>query len=149
MKALNINKLYLPALTNIQIINSHFIERWHYRMLNDSKRNFAFKKAIGYRICQGYKTMLDIGCGSLILRSIINEKCFDIYLSLLTNHKMLSCYSLYAVEYPVNKIYACDYSRIMSKIASEVSTRNNMGSLIKILNINSNDLFIPDNIDER
>lgn len=46
-------------------------------------------------------------------------------------------------------MYACDYSQIMTKIASEVSTRNNMGSLIKIFNKNSNDLFIPDNIDER
>lgn len=86
MKALNINKFYLPALTNIQIINSHFIERWHYRMLNDSKRNFAFKKAIGYRICQGYKTMLDIGCGSLILRSMTKEIFFGIILAVILNY---------------------------------------------------------------
>lgn len=79
MKALGINKFYLPALTNIQIINSHFVERWHYRMLNDSKRNLAYKKAISDRINQGYKTVLDIGCGSLLLRSTIiicNQKYF-------------------------------------------------------------------------
>lgn len=68
MKALDINKLYLPAITNIQIVNSRSVERWHYRMLNDSKRNLAYKKAIGDRINQGRKTVLDIGCGSLILR---------------------------------------------------------------------------------
>lgn len=68
MKALNINKLYLPALTNIQILHSHSIERWHYRMLNDSKRNLAYKRAICDRLSQGYRTVLDIGCGSLILR---------------------------------------------------------------------------------
>ncbi|XP_025198739.1 protein arginine N-methyltransferase 9-like [Melanaphis sacchari] len=124
MKALDINEFYLPAITNIQIVNSRFVERWHYRMLNDSKRNLAYKKAIGNRINQGHKTVLDIGCGSLIL-------------------------SLYAAEYPVDRIYACDYSKIMSKIASEVLTRNNLHNLIKIFNMNSNDLCIPDNIDER
>lgn len=66
MKALDINKFYLPAITNIQIVNSRFIERWHYRMLNDSKRNLAYKTAIGNRISQGHKTILDIGCGSII-----------------------------------------------------------------------------------
>ncbi|XP_025415631.1 protein arginine N-methyltransferase 9-like [Sipha flava] len=124
MKSLDINKFYLPALTNIQIVHSHFVERWHYRMLNDSKRNFAYKKAISNRINEGYKTVLDIGCGSLIL-------------------------SLYAAENPVDKIYACDYSQTMIKIASEVLVRNKMNHLIKIFNMNSKDLCIPDSIEKR
>lgn len=65
---MNINKCYLPALNNIEILHCHFVDRWHYRMLNDSKRNLAYKKAIHERISQGYKTVLDIGCGTLILR---------------------------------------------------------------------------------
>lgn len=42
MKALDINQFYLPAITNIQIVNSRFVERWHFRMLNDLKRNLAY-----------------------------------------------------------------------------------------------------------
>lgn len=57
--------------------------------------------------------------------------------------------SLYAAEYPVDRIYACDYSEIMSNIASEVLTQNSLHNLIKIFNMNSNDMCIPDNIDER
>ncbi|KAF0752845.1 protein arginine N-methyltransferase 9-like, partial [Aphis craccivora] len=32
MKALDINQFYLPAITNIQIVNSRFVERWHFRI---------------------------------------------------------------------------------------------------------------------
>lgn len=67
-KALAINSQYLPALTNLQIVKSNYIERWHYRMLNDSKRNLAYKQAIGCRIREGYNQVLDIGSGTLILR---------------------------------------------------------------------------------
>lgn len=116
-------------------------------MLNDSKRNFAYKKAISNRINEGHKTILDIGCGSLILRSIDINNFIFILISKLNLIKYY--YSLYAAEYAVDKIYACDYSQIMSKIASEVLVRNNMNCLIEIFNMNSKDLCIPDSIDKR
>jgi len=37
--------------------------------------------------------------------------------------------SLYTAEYPVDRIYACDYFKIMSNIASEVLTQNNLHKL--------------------
>lgn len=37
----------------------------------------------------------------------------------------------------------------MSKIALEVLTQNKMENVIKLFNMNSNDLNIPDHIDER
>ncbi|XP_050422220.1 protein arginine N-methyltransferase 9-like [Adelges cooleyi] len=123
-KALAINSQYLPALTNLQIVKSNYIERWHYRMLNDSKRNLAYKQAIGCRIREGYNQVLDIGSGTLIL-------------------------SMYAAEYHPEKIYSCDYSPIMSKIASEVMVLNKMENSIKLFNINSNQISIPEHIEER
>lgn len=56
---------------------------------------------------------------------------------------------MYAAEYHPEKIYSCDYSPIMSKIASEVMVLNKMENSIKLFNINSNQISIPEHIEER
>ncbi|XP_050541223.1 protein arginine N-methyltransferase 9-like isoform X2 [Daktulosphaira vitifoliae] len=93
-------------------------------MLNDSIRNLAYRNAIHCKILEGYDKILDIGCGTLIL-------------------------SLFASELTPKKIYSCDYSPTMLNIASEVMILNKKEKCIKLFNMNSNQLSIPEHIDER
>ena len=53
-----------------QIINT-CIPRWHYRMLNDAKRNASYFEALRKSVTKnGCKDVLDIGAGSGILRYV-------------------------------------------------------------------------------
>lgn len=69
-KAWNINNNYLPAYLNIQATNSLLVERWHFRMLNDSTRNKSYNDAIIKKVQGGCKSVLDIGSGTGILRLV-------------------------------------------------------------------------------
>eukprot|EP00112_Aurelia_sp_Birch-Aquarium-sp1_P024802 Seg8.5 transcript_id=Seg8.5/GoldUCD/mRNA.D3Y31 product="Protein arginine N-methyltransferase 9" protein_id=Seg8.5/GoldUCD/D3Y31 len=54
---------------DIEQICNKCIPRWHFRMLNDVKRNKLFFAAIEKAIMNGYKKdVVDIGCGTGILR---------------------------------------------------------------------------------
>ena len=46
--------------------------RWHYIMINDIKRNSAFKEAIDIAVGRGHDSVLDIGSGSGLLRSVLS-----------------------------------------------------------------------------
>lgn len=99
------------------------VDRWHFTMLNDRRRNNAFEQAIRKRIHQGYNTVLDVGTGTGLL-------------------------SLYAKDAGAMKIYACECSEIMSRIAKEVFESNN-ASDIKLIPKLSFDLKVPTDIPER
>jgi type II protein arginine methyltransferase len=67
-KSLFVNPNYLAARDNLENVCSHLVERWHFSMLNDKRRNVAFKFAIDKAVKCGYNTVLDIGTGTGILR---------------------------------------------------------------------------------
>lgn len=67
-QSLEVDKDYLPAYRNLQNVCNLLIERWHFRMLNDSYRNEAFKEAIFKKVRQGFNSVLDIGTGTGLLR---------------------------------------------------------------------------------
>jgi len=67
-QSLAINPDYLAARCNFENICCHLVERWHFSMLNDKRRNIAYKFAIQKAIKSGYNTVLDIGTGTGILR---------------------------------------------------------------------------------
>lgn len=69
-EALKRNKNYFPAFQSLCTTYCTLIERWHYRMLNDSYRNEAYKEAIFKKIRQGFDTVLDIGTGTGLFRYI-------------------------------------------------------------------------------
>ena len=58
----------LDLVEDIEQICNKCIPRWHFRMLNDAKRNQFFFTAIEKAIINGYKDIIDIGCGTGILR---------------------------------------------------------------------------------
>lgn len=107
----------------MQIAFSMAVDRWHFPMLNDKRRNNAFRRAIRNRISQGYDTVLDVGTGTGLL-------------------------SLYARDAGAKKIYACECSTVMAKIAEKVFERNNAKD-IKLLAKFSSDLNIPKDVPER
>lgn len=67
-RSIQINPDYLPARQNFENVCSHLVERWHFRMLNDVRRNCAYKIGIRRAAQRGHQSVLDIGCGTGILR---------------------------------------------------------------------------------
>lgn len=122
-RALKVDPNFLPAERNLQNAFSMAVDRWHFTMLNDKRRNNAFEQAIRKKIYQGYNTVLDVGTGTGLL-------------------------SLYAKDAGATKIYACECSEIMIRIAKEVFESNN-ASDIKLIPKVSFDLEIPADIPDR
>ncbi|XP_076642269.1 protein arginine N-methyltransferase 9 isoform X2 [Halictus rubicundus] len=122
-RALQANPNFLPAERNLQNAFSMAVDRWHFPMLNDKQRNNAFECAIRRKISQGYDTVLDIGTGTGLL-------------------------SLYAQSADAKKVYACEYSVAMIKIAEKVFESNNAKDIILLPKL-STDLTIPNDITER
>ena len=69
-RAIQINPEYIAARENLENICSHLVERWHFRMLNDVRRNKMFRAAIENAALSGFHTVIDIGAGTGILRYI-------------------------------------------------------------------------------
>lgn len=67
-RALDINDNYLLAYRNLQNLCNSLMEQWHFRMLNDSYRNEAYREAIIKKVRQGFSSVLDIGTGTGLLR---------------------------------------------------------------------------------
>jgi len=73
-RAIATDHLFLKAQENLDNARSTLVERWHFRMLNDSVRNSAFQQAITQIIHDLMEervnnlVILDIGTGSGILR---------------------------------------------------------------------------------
>lgn len=122
-RALKVNSNFLPAERNLQNAYSMAVDRWHFTMLNDKKRNSAFEHAIRRRINQGFNTVLDVGTGTGLL-------------------------SLYAKDAGAKTVYACECSEVMTQIAKEVFESNN-ASNIKLIPKSSFKLEIPTDIPER
>ena len=67
-RSLKLNPRYLGARENLENVCGHLVERWHFRMLNDIRRNQAYRIAIDSTIADGFDTVLDIGTGTGLLR---------------------------------------------------------------------------------
>ncbi|KAK9506447.1 hypothetical protein O3M35_008385 [Rhynocoris fuscipes] len=119
-----VNSEYLPALKNLYRFYNESVERWHFRMLNDSNRNKCYRNAILKKIKQGHKTIIDIGTGTGLL-------------------------SIYAKLEGAEIVYACDYSENMIDIANQVVSSNLNPDSIVIIPKMSNDITIPSDIPYR
>lgn len=102
----------------MNVINE-WIPRWHFLMLNDTKRNEAFRQAILHAVREeGVERVLDIGTGTGIL-------------------------ALYAHEAGAKKIYACESNEIMSQIACNVFENDKLGNIV-LLKDHSTNLSVKD-----
>ncbi|XP_020957182.1 putative protein arginine N-methyltransferase 9 isoform X2 [Sus scrofa] len=67
-KAVKLNPDFSDAKENFYRVANWLVERWHFIMLNDTKRNTIYNAAIQKAVCLGSKSVLDIGAGTGILR---------------------------------------------------------------------------------
>ncbi|XP_025943268.1 protein arginine N-methyltransferase 9 isoform X2 [Apteryx rowi] len=123
-KAVKLNPDFADAKENFYRVANWLVERWHFIMLNDTKRNLTYLKAIENVVRSGCKSVLDIGTGTGIL-------------------------SMFAKKAGAPYVYACELSKTMYELACDVVAANNMGSEIKLLHLKSLDIEIPKHIPER
>ncbi|KAL4229855.1 class I-like SAM-binding methyltransferase superfamily [Mactra antiquata] len=123
-KSLLLNPNDLLARNNLENICSHLVERWHFSMLNDKRRNMAFKCAIDKAVKSGYSTVLDVGTGTGIL-------------------------SMMAEMSGAVKVMACDGSQTMIEVAEDVFDANGVSNRINLLHKHSTELQIPQDIPNR
>ncbi|XP_009325772.1 PREDICTED: putative protein arginine N-methyltransferase 9 isoform X2 [Pygoscelis adeliae] len=67
-KAVKLNPDFADAKENFYRVANWLVERWHFIMLNDTKRNLTYLNAIENAVRSGCKSVLDIGTGTGILR---------------------------------------------------------------------------------
>lgn len=123
-KAVKLNPDFADAKENFYRVANWLVERWHFIMLNDAKRNLTYLKAIENAVCSGCKSVLDIGTGTGIL-------------------------SMFAKKAGASSVFACELSKTMYELACDVVAANNMDSDIKLLHLKSLDIEIPKHIPER
>ncbi|NXX50085.1 ANM9 methyltransferase, partial [Tricholaema leucomelas] len=123
-KAVKLNPDFADAKENFYRVANWLVERWHFIMLNDSKRNLTYLKAIENAVHSGCTSVLDIGTGTGIL-------------------------SMFAKKAGASSVYACELSKTMYELARDVVAANNMEREIKLLHLKSLDLEIPKHIPER
>ncbi|XP_056418809.1 protein arginine N-methyltransferase 9 isoform X2 [Hyla sarda] len=123
-KAVRLNPNSADARENFYRVANWLVERWHFVMLNDVKRNLMYRKAIENAVQAGCKTVLDIGTGTGIL-------------------------SMFAKTAGAPNVYACELSKTMFDLACEVVAANHMEGDIKLLHMKSHDVQVPKHIPEK
>ncbi|XP_076995982.1 protein arginine N-methyltransferase 9 isoform X2 [Tamandua tetradactyla] len=123
-KAVKLNPNFSDAKENFYRVANWLVERWHFIMLNDTKRNMIYNAAIQKAVYSGSKSVLDIGAGTGIL-------------------------SMFAKKAGAHSVYACELSKTMYELACDVVAANKMEAGIKLLHMKSLDIEIPKHIPER
>ncbi|XP_063271314.1 protein arginine N-methyltransferase 9 [Prinia subflava] len=123
-RAVKLNPAFADARENFHRVANWLVERWHFTMLNDGRRNRAYRGAIERAVRAGSATVLDIGTGTGIL-------------------------SMFAKKAGASSVYACELSKTMYELARDVVAANNMEREIKLLHLKSLDIEIPKHIPER
>lgn len=123
-RALHVNPTSIRAKENLENISNLLVERWHFRMLNDKKRNAAYKQAISNAISRGHDVVLDIGSGTGIL-------------------------SMFAVQGGAKEVYACEMSKTMYEMGHDVLKANNMETLVHTIHKKSTDIKVGEDIPKK
>ncbi|XP_068961588.1 protein arginine N-methyltransferase 9 isoform X2 [Petaurus breviceps papuanus] len=123
-KAVKLNPDYTDAKENFYRVANWLVERWHFIMLNDIKRNMTYHSAIQKVVRLGCKTVLDIGAGTGIL-------------------------SMFAKNAGAHCVYACELSKTMYELSRDIVAANKMETGIKLLHMKSLDIDVPKHIPER
>uniref|UniRef100_A0A1I7XWP3 PRMT5_C domain-containing protein n=1 Tax=Steinernema glaseri TaxID=37863 RepID=A0A1I7XWP3_9BILA len=121
-------------ISKMQDITEKSFDAWHFYMVNDEKRNLAFKRAIESAIQENpadRRSVLDIGCGSGLL-------------------------SAYANQSDASRILAVEENETMHSIAEEVFRRNSCenvnllkchSSLVKLDDKEKCDILVTETLD--
>ena len=123
-RALQVNPGSIRAKENLENVANLLVERWHFRMLNDKKRNLAYKQAIAKAISQGHDVVLDIGSGTGIL-------------------------SMFAVQSGAKEVYACEMSKTMYEMGQDVMKANEMERFVHTIHKKSTEMKVGDDIPQQ
>nr|XP_032811350.1 protein arginine N-methyltransferase 9 isoform X1 [Petromyzon marinus]XP_032811351.1 protein arginine N-methyltransferase 9 isoform X1 [Petromyzon marinus]XP_032811352.1 protein arginine N-methyltransferase 9 isoform X1 [Petromyzon marinus]XP_032811353.1 protein arginine N-methyltransferase 9 isoform X1 [Petromyzon marinus] len=128
LRALRSAPGWAPARENFRRAASWLLERWHFPMLNDRRRNEAYRDALRRAVAKrggtGCCTVLDIGAGTGIL-------------------------SMFARQAGASRVFACEVSRTAVQLAREVLSANGFAGDVSLLHAASNDLAVPRDLPER
>uniref|UniRef100_A0A1B0EXA7 Protein arginine N-methyltransferase domain-containing protein n=1 Tax=Phlebotomus papatasi TaxID=29031 RepID=A0A1B0EXA7_PHLPP len=113
-QVLQIDPKHLKAFHSLQYVKDKLVERWHFRMLNDSIRSYIYEGVISSKIQKGYDTVLNLGTGTGLL-------------------------AIYAFRGKAKNIVTCETSEVMTSIARKVFDANGMQE-IEVLGKNSREI---------
>ncbi|KAF7638175.1 DHHC domain-containing protein [Meloidogyne graminicola] len=104
---------WLQATTSIENLKTNLFDAWHWRMINDGKRNTNFINAINSALdSRPGLRVLDIGCGS----------------------------GIFSIAAASNYVHACDLDETMCKIARSCFLQNN--ARVKLFEMHSNKMTV-------
>jgi predicted RNA methylase len=109
------------VLENLQHVLSSAVQRWHFRMLNDRRRNESYAAAIAAALSAlpGSTSVLDIGTGTGLLAMLAAR-----------------------TGGPHCHVWACDCSTVMTALARECTAANGLSSQISVLDALSTHLSV-------
>ncbi|XP_041974232.1 protein arginine N-methyltransferase 9-like [Aricia agestis] len=108
-KALEIDPGFVDAEKNLNSLKNLMVERWHFRMLNDKRRNDCYRVAIHDTIVPLKESILDLGTGTGLL-------------------------SMYATEKNPMAITACDSSKVMTALTDTILEENKLLLAVVVVN---------------
>ena len=110
-------------LHNLSTAKGKAVPSWHIPMMNEHGRNEAYQKAMRAAI-RGGDVVLDIGTGAGLL-------------------------SMIAADCGASEIITCEMSTTISKIAEKIIQKNGFDHKIKVINKNSKDLILGQDINKK
>jgi hypothetical protein len=110
------------VLENLQHVLSSAVQRWHFRMLNDSRRNAAYGAAIAAALADlpATASVLDVGTGTGLLAMLAARSSSG----------------------DASHVWACDCAAVMTALARECTAANGFGSQISVVDALSTHLSI-------
>jgi tetratricopeptide (TPR) repeat protein len=110
-------------LANLSTAKAKAVSDWHIPMMNEHGRNEAYQKAMNSAI-QGGDVVLDIGTGAGLL-------------------------SMIAADCGAKEIITCEMSKTVSEVAKKIIQKNGFDHKIKVINKNSKDLILGQDINKK
>jgi len=122
-KALAIKPDFVEAEISLSITKNLAVPNWHVPMMNENLRNNAYKAAINLAIKKG-DIVLDIGTGAGLL-------------------------SMIAADCGAQQVITCEVSPTIAKVAEKIIWKNGFSNKIKLINKNSKDVKLGQDIDKK
>ncbi|XP_065670838.1 protein arginine N-methyltransferase 9 isoform X4 [Hydra vulgaris] len=106
----------------IERLNNILVEKWHFRMLNDKKRNSAYALTLQHAFDRGHRSVLDIGSGTGLLSILSRRAGFE---------KIVSCEKSDVLCHIQNDVLEANKEKKYINLLQKMSTNIKFGTDIK------------------